>query len=148
MINLDINIIPKKFKLPKKEKLCSQIQIDYLFANSSSFFEFPIKFNWCIINEQNKFWLDKEGIQNPPIINIFATSKKYFKRAVKRNRCKRIMRECYRLNNHEFKQFLISKNKKVMVSWSYLSKNEPDFSKIEKSVNIILNKCIEQLNNA
>jgi len=142
------NIKINNYKLPKAEKLCSQIQIDYLFANSTSIFEFPIKFNWCIIDENNKFWYDKDSKINPTIVNIFATSKKYFKRAVKRNRCKRIIRECYRLNNQEMKQILLSKNKKTIVSWSYVSKKEPDYFEIEKAMLTIFKKCIAHISNA
>jgi len=148
-MNIENDILKaKRNKLPKQEKLTSLKQIEYLYKYSKSIFEYPIKFNWCVIDEKNKYWLNKNKEENPPIINIFATSKKYFKLAVKRNRAKRITKEIYRCNKHELYDLLKLKNKKAFVSWSYISKQEPAFEEIEKAMKIILDKAIQKLNNA
>lgn len=148
MMSQQSSISNIRFKLNKAEKICSQVQIDYLFKNSSSIFEFPIKLNWCLIDASNKFWLDVEGSANPPIMCIFATSKKFFKRAVKRNKSKRILRECYRLNNHNLKNSLITRDKKMMASWSYVCKLEPNYAQMDRSMQIIINKCLKIIENA
>jgi hypothetical protein len=46
------------------------------------------------------------------------------------------------------KQILLSKNKKTIVSWSYVSKKEPDYFEIEKAMLTIFKKCIAHISNA
>lgn len=74
----------------KAEKLCSRKLIEALFAGGSrSMGAFPLR---VVFMKRER--LDGE----PPVQVMISVSKRHFKRAVKRNRVKRQIREAYRLN--------------------------------------------------
>ena len=76
--------------LSKRERVCSMRLTDRLFggAGSQSMAAFPIRVVWI---EQER------GEHEPPVQILVSVSKRHFKRAVKRNRVKRQLREAYRL---------------------------------------------------
>ncbi len=72
--------------LPKSERLCSKKALERLFAGERrSVSVFPIR----------AVYADSE---EPGIRIMVSVSKRHFKRAVRRNRVKRQLREAYRLN--------------------------------------------------
>lgn len=82
------------FKYPKDEKLKKDNEITLLFAKG--------KWRSCgnlrIIILKNHPDLHTENVK----LGV-SVSKRYFKKAVYRNRIKRLLRECYRLNKDLFK---------------------------------------------
>lgn len=78
-----------KFNYPKNEKLKSRTTIKTLFTKGKSVSKFPLRLVY--IDNLNS----TEKIQ----IGV-SVSKRYFKKAVDRNRYKRLLRESYRLNKH------------------------------------------------
>lgn len=81
-----------KYSLNKGERLCSRSSIGQLFSGGNTFLVYPLKFVWI------KAPLDMDT----PAQVGFSVSKRLFKRAVQRNRLKRLMREAYRLEKPEF----------------------------------------------
>lgn len=80
--------IKERFTLPKEERLCSHKALEELFEGSNkSLLAYPIR----AVYRQT----EETGIRI-----MFSVSKRFFKRAVKRNRIKRQLRETYRLNKH------------------------------------------------
>lgn len=72
--------------LPKRERLCSQKALDELFGGGhKSCAAYPVRAVFMTTQEAGTRIL-------------VSVSKRYFKRAVKRNRIKRQLREAYRLN--------------------------------------------------
>ena len=83
------------FKYPQKEKLKKKAEIDLLFA----------KGKWKSCGNLRIIILKKNA--NLSIENSkfgVSVSKKFFKKAVYRNRIKRLLRESYRLNKDLFKE--------------------------------------------
>lgn len=82
---------PSAFILPKEERLCSKKLIDALFAGgrSRSMSDFPLRVVYMV--------KDREGVE-PMTQMLVSVPKRYFKRAVKRNRVKRQVRDAYRHN--------------------------------------------------
>ena len=78
------------FNYPKNEKLKSKISIGLLFSEGKSVSKYPLRlvYHSDSLNGNEKI---KMGV---------SVSKKNFKKAVDRNRFKRILRETYRLNKH------------------------------------------------
>ena len=68
----------------------------------------------------------------------FTVNKKNFKKAVDRNRVKRLMRESYRIQKNELKNMLIQSNKNLALFFIYTGKELPDYTLIfEKTGNIL-----------
>ena len=81
----------KTFGLGKRERLKSRKQIDNLFAEGKSFAVFPIRVTYS--------FMPTDG---DALVQIGVTvSKRNFKKAVDRNRIKRLFREAYRLQKAE-----------------------------------------------
>ncbi len=77
--------------LCKQERLCGQRLTEQLFdrKESRSVALFPVR----------AVWRETERCEGePPVRLLVSVSKRHFKRAVKRNRVKRQLREAYRLN--------------------------------------------------
>lgn len=74
----------------KNERLCAQKTIDLLFkgSHSKSAVAFPLRAVFMLTNELETTQM------------LVSIPKRHFKRAVKRNRLKRLVREAYRHNKH------------------------------------------------
>ncbi len=81
----------------KKEKLKQKKQIDYLFAKG----KWKTNGNLRVIsvNLEKKPSADFQVLQQKVGVSV---SKKYFKKAVDRNRIKRLLRDAYRRNKEQF----------------------------------------------
>ncbi|MGD1320306.1 ribonuclease P protein component [Chryseobacterium sp. 2R14A] len=82
------------FKYSKEEKLKKKAEIDLLFAKG----KWRTYGNLRIIILKNHPDLENEHVK----IGV-SVSKRYFKKAVFRNRVKRLLRECFRLNKELFR---------------------------------------------
>lgn len=79
------------FTLTKEERVSGKRLIDALFTggNSRSTVSFPLRLVYMQVEKDD-----------PPAQILVSVSKRYFKKAVKRNRVKRQIREAYRKNKH------------------------------------------------
>lgn len=118
--------LSNKNTFTKEEKLCSAKAIDTLFSTGESFIAYPLRVVYRIHGESE---LDR---QNASV--MISVSKRKFKRAVKRNRVKRLIREAYRMNKHDLINLLNKQNKSMDVAFLYLKDELPEFIEIEKSM--------------
>ncbi len=121
------------FSLKKEERLSSKKIIDQLFAEGKSFISFPVKV----------VFLPTQLPANFPVQAGFSVSKKIFKRAVKRNRIKRLLREAYRLNKHVLYNNL--NDKQVAVFFIYIGKELPTYTSVEASIKKALHSILKRL---
>lgn len=119
---------PADFTLKKSERLCSKKAFELLFSKGKTFFIFPVKI----------IYIREKTDEIPEIKIAFSVSKRYFKRAVKRNRIKRVLREIYRTHKltplSGFHQYLMI---------LYISKDPVDFYRTEESVT----RALKQISN-
>ncbi|MFD0964682.1 ribonuclease P protein component [Pseudofulvibacter geojedonensis] len=113
------------------EKLKSKKLIDELFRNGQSVNAFPVKMIYAKIPFEDAVKL-KAGV---------SVSKRNFKKAVDRNRIKRLLRESYRLH----KASLIEKlDTQYVCMFLYLGKEEPNFEFVESKMKKVLLKFTER----
>lgn len=113
-----------KNTFPKKEHLCGEIRINRLFTEGKAFIAYPLRVMYSI----NK-------IPSTEAVKIMVTvPKKRFKRAVKRNRIKRLMRESYRLNKHSLYELCNEHNISLQIAFGYVSDTEVDFVEIQEKM--------------
>lgn len=74
----------------------------------------------------------------------FAVSSKNFKKAVERNRVKRLMRESYRVQKNYLSEKLFSAGRQLVVFFIYTSKELPDYHQVFQQMQITL----ERIGNA
>lgn len=125
----------QKNTLPKVERLNSRILIEKLFTGGSkSLPAFPLRI----------VYMPVEG-ENLPIATILiSVPKKRFKRAVKRNRVKRQIREAYRLNKTCLLTPLAEKGRRLAIAFIYLSDELMDSALIEEKMKIALVRIAEK----
>jgi ribonuclease P protein component len=81
----------RRYSFPKEEHLCRKKLIEELFSKQgSSFGVYPLRIVWVASPVPSAA---------PPQV-LISVSKRTFKRAVDRNRLKRLIREAYRLNKY------------------------------------------------
>jgi ribonuclease P protein component len=121
--------------LHKSERLDRKKVIEKMFAGGSrSFSVFPLRVVYLPVEE-----LDV------PVSILVSVSKRRFKRAVKRNRVKRQIREAYRLNKHLLSDALSGSQTRLAVAFIYLSDELVPSSVIEERMKIALSRIAEKL---
>jgi ribonuclease P protein component len=118
---------PLKFTFNKKEKLKSKKLVDTLFSKGQSVSVFPLRLVYASVHFDDAA-LFKTGV---------SVSKKHFKRAVDRNRIKRLLREAFRLNKaHCFHN--ISTPHAFMIL--YIGKEIPTLKQLEHKMTLLFDK--------
>lgn len=119
------------YRFPKEEKLKSKKCLDMLFSEGNSVSKFPLRLVYIATD------LPKDVLIQASV----SVTKRRFKKAVTRNRIKRLMREAYRLHKNDVFN-TISTSYAFM--FLYIGKQEPTFEEIEKSMIRLLQKFLEK----
>lgn len=107
-----------------------------LFSEGKSFTVFPLKVIYLEIKTPLDF----------PIKTSVGASGRNFRKAVQRNRIKRLLRESYRTGKLPLLEFLTQKNKQVIVFFLFIDKVLPDYSTIKNKMSIAIERLIKELN--
>ena len=119
----------------KPEHLCGEKRITRLYTQGDAFIAYPLRVVFLI--EPKK---DKELASV-----LVSVPKKRFKRAVKRNRLKRLMREAYRLNKLLLVEKLEEKQLQIHIAFNYVSDEELNFASVEKKMKISLQRLMDRI---
>lgn len=113
---------------PKKEKLKSKKLIERLFDEGQSVSSYPLTLIYL-----------EDGISNKVGVSV---SKRHFKKAVHRNRIKRLLRESYRHN----KNLLIDNNINGFAFMIlYLGKDFPEYNMVNEQTKTLFKKFVKRL---
>ena len=123
--------VSKQFTLGKEERLKSRKQIEKLFAEGKSFVVIPFRIYFLVHGP----WTMNHGLQFG-----VGVSAKNFKRAVDRNRIKRLTREAWRLQKNELSEKVKTTQKQLNVFFIYTGKEVPDFTTVKDKVTVVLKK--------
>lgn len=124
----------ERYTFPKSERLCLEKKIQALFRDGQNFLIYPYKVIYRI-----------HDAGEVPIQIAISVSKRYSKRAVRRNRVKRLIRESYRLNRNELQQTLIAQEKSIEIMFVFVGKKEESFSFMESRMKRVLAELIGKL---
>jgi ribonuclease P protein component len=127
--------LAKTFTYNKKEKLKSRKQLEALFSKGKTLLHFPVKV----------FFLLPETPLNNAVKTGVGASSRSFKKAVQRNRIKRLLREAYRLNKQPLHQFLAAHNRQLVVFLLYIDKQMPQKNVIQAKMPLLLEKLMKEL---
>ena len=115
----------------KKDKLKSKKLIEQLFADGQSVSSYPLRLVYLKTNfNENVF--AKTGV---------SVSKKHFKKAVDRNRIKRLMREVYRLNKTNYFNNITTQYALMIL---YIGKHIPTYAELEQPMNKLFEKFVDK----
>ncbi|MDR0969639.1 MAG: ribonuclease P protein component [Lentimicrobiaceae bacterium] len=121
-------------QFPKHERLHENKAITTLFEQGNSFFIYPFK----VFVRENK------NAEKPTLRLLISISKKRFKRAVLRNRIKRLTREGWRQNKHTLLSVCTVKESTIDVALIYTATQLHSFKEIQKKITVILRQITEQ----
>jgi ribonuclease P protein component len=113
----------KQFTLSRYERLKSRKQIDLLFSQGTHLNIFPLRVSYIS---------GKEARDEPLQFGV-GVSGRWFKKAVDRNRVKRLVRESWRVQKNGLKQILLEKQLNMIVFIVYTGRDLPEYDQIHAS---------------
>ncbi len=112
-----------RFSFGKKEKLCSKILLERLFAEGQSF----------RVDAIRVLYLELTAAEATAQV-VISVPKKRVKKAHDRNRIKRHIREAYRLNKPELLEKWAAEQRSFALALIYLSEKESEFSAMNRTL--------------
>ena len=135
-------------RLRKEERLCSKKLIDTLFGTGGShaMTAYPLKAVYRLIDSKTETSVSKETVMESKVQVLVSVPKKHFKRAVKRNRVKRQVREAYR-KHKSFVMLRVNEltDKQLLIAFIWLSDELIDSVTIEQRVSNLLQRIGERI---
>jgi len=131
--------VRKQFTLGKEERLKSRKQIENLFDKGRSFVIAPFRI-YYIVNSEVPIQKGESGLKFG-----VGVSAKNFRKAVDRNRIKRLTREAWRLQKNDIKEKVGETQRQLNVFLIYTGKELPDFTTVKDKVAIALKKLSDKI---
>ena len=145
--------LSKLFTYQKKDKLKSRKQTQFLFAKGQSMNAFPIKLIYTIeladalVDELQVPGFDIEALKVNGILQTgVGAPSRTFRKAVLRNRVKRLLREGYRLEKPAFLSGTALAGKRVNLFFLYTDATILTQSAIQEKIKQLLSRLSEKLN--
>jgi len=119
----------KTYTLRRYERIKSRKKIELLFREGKHINLNPLNITYILTEEK--------GLQ----VGVGAV-KRYFKKAVHRNKIKRLLRESWRLQKNELTEKIMEAQKGLAVFVIYTGKEIPPFSEISSLVKQVLERLL------
>ena len=123
----------------KREHLCKQTLIDQLCSGKAQVMTaWPLKMVYLVV--------DKTDEQSASVELMVSVSKRFFKRAVKRNRVKRQIREAYRTQKHGLLERMAQMpDKQLLLAVIWQDGKLHDSAELNAKMNKNLQRLVEKL---
>lgn len=131
--------MPKPFSFGKKERLKSRKAIEALFVEGKKFALPPLRVIYRFIP------VDPSAMQDEVIKVGVSASSRNFKKAVSRNRIKRLLRESYRLQKTRLRQLLLQNHRQLQLFIIYTGKDVPVYQELFDKVTEIIRRLETQV---
>lgn len=124
----------KRNTYAKQQRLKSRKKLQQVFAAKKAVFAQNIKLLY--LTEDSNIGNVKCGV---------GLIGRYFKKAVDRNRVKRLLREAYRVQQHDLKKYAEVNQKEVSVFILYTAKDLPVYQDVYHNIETALQKLLKNL---
>lgn len=128
-------------RLTHAERLRGEIRVNKLFLSGESFIAYPYRIVYAVSKAG-------ESEESPRAALLVSVPKKRFKRAVKRNRLRRCIKEAYRLNKALLHDSLQQLGLRVELAVVYLDKEVQPYNVLEKHMKEMLQKLAAKVAKA
>ena len=129
-------LIIKRYTLGKSERLKSRKLIEQLFREGKTFSVFPFRV----------YYICGEKIMSSSFLQFgVGVSARNFKKAVDRNRIKRLTREAYRLQKETLCKTLEEKGSQLAVFYIFTGKELPLYDAVYEKISVTLKKLIGEV---
>lgn len=119
------------YSFPKSERLRKLKHIQALFSHGKSIQSYPLKM----------IFLPLEDDLESQFQVLVSVPKRGFKKAVHRNRIKRLIRESYRLQKHYLQEITTGKYAFAII---FIGKEMPDYNLVYEKMMLCLKKIIKE----
>ena len=133
----DLTTTPLRYTLSKEERLHLKRDVDALFASGHAFIAYPLR---VVVNTTPI----GEG-EEPSCAILAVAAKKYFRRANKRNRVKRLIRESYRLRKHRLLNLAKAQGLHIHLGLLSVAKELPTQTDVNRGMDKALSRICEEL---
>jgi len=124
-----------EFTFTKAERLCSRKAIERLFSEGQSFAKYPIRLVWMPLSTAAEAEFSVQVALSVP--------RKKFKKAVHRNRIRRLMREAYRTNKHRlYRELATGEGEHYAFMLIYTAMEELPLKQIEEAIQGIIRRFL------
>ena len=118
----------------KSERLCSRKSIGRLFESGNTIVHYPFRL----------LWLESDTGSPYPVRMAVSVPARKIKKAVNRNRIKRLIRESYRMNKGILYENLEMQNRKADMMLIYISGSLHDFEFIDQKIRQLIQKFVKK----
>lgn len=122
----------QKYTFQKSERIVRKKTIESIYQKGENMFVYPLKVRYLPVEN------NPENIQAKILISV---PKKNFKKAVHRNRIKRLLRESYRLNKHILE---LLPDRQLNIHFHYVGRSILPFEQVQNSMVQILNQLLQE----
>lgn len=129
-----VNMTTKRFTYSTTEKLKSRKLLNQVFAEGKSLNVYPLKITYT---------LKEIDTSSNAQIGV-GSSSRHFKKAVQRNRIKRLLRESYRLQKHSLLDSL-PENKQLIAFVLFVGKDMSETALIPEKMKLLLDKLANSI---
>jgi ribonuclease P protein component len=145
----------QRYTWTKAEKLKSRKRIEWVFKEGKSLSVFPFKVFYLLGRPAAAPRVPTQGpatprmpAHGPSYASLqagFGAGSRHFKKAVDRNRIKRLSREAYRVQKQPLMDLLAEKGLSMALFFIYTGKELPDHLTVKAKIGVALQKLIKEV---